>query len=35
VEILKYLEEISSLAMPQDLAKVLAISEGYGISFTE
>lgn len=29
----KYLEEISPLSMPQDLVKVLAISERFGISF--
>jgi hypothetical protein len=31
----KYLEEISSLSMPADLAKLLAISERYGISFPQ
>ncbi len=29
----KYLEEISPLAIPQDMAELLAISERYGISF--
>lgn len=31
----KYLEEISSLSMPADLPKLLAISECYGISFPQ
>jgi quercetin dioxygenase-like cupin family protein len=30
-----YLEEISSLSMPEDLSKLLAISERYGISFPQ
>jgi hypothetical protein len=29
----KYLEEISVLSMPQDMAQLLAISERYGIAF--
>ena len=29
----KYLEEISSLSLPQDMPQLLAISERYGISF--
>lgn len=29
----KYLEEISTLSMPGDRAKLLAISERYGIAF--
>jgi hypothetical protein len=29
----KYLEEISPLTIPQDMAELLAISERYGISF--
>jgi hypothetical protein len=29
----KYLEEISVLAIPGDMDKVLAVSERYGISF--
>jgi quercetin dioxygenase-like cupin family protein len=31
----KYLEEISSLSMPQDAAQLMAISERYGISFAK
>jgi quercetin dioxygenase-like cupin family protein len=31
----KYLEEISSLSMPQDAAQLMAISERYGISFAQ
>jgi quercetin dioxygenase-like cupin family protein len=31
----KYLEEISSLSMPEDLSKLLAISERYGIAFPQ
>ncbi len=29
----KYLEEISTLSMPQDAAQLMAISERYGITF--
>ncbi len=29
----KYLEEISTLSMPQDAPKLMAISERYGITF--
>lgn len=29
----KYLEEISSLSMPEDITKLMAISERYGITF--
>ncbi len=29
----KYLEEISTLSMPQDAAELMAISERYGIAF--
>jgi quercetin dioxygenase-like cupin family protein len=31
----KYLEEISVLSMPQDMAQLLAISERYGITFVQ
>ncbi|MGO8718282.1 MAG: hypothetical protein ACLQMO_03560 [Acidobacteriaceae bacterium] len=31
----KYLEEIFVLSMPQDMAQLLAISERYGITFTQ
>lgn len=31
----KYLEEISALSMPQDAARLIAISERYGISFAQ
>jgi hypothetical protein len=31
----KYLEEISVLSMPQDMAQLLAISERYGIAFVQ
>jgi hypothetical protein len=31
----KYLEEISVLAMPQDVAQLMAISVRYGISFVQ
>ena len=31
----KYLEEISSLSMPQDAPQLMAISERYGISFAQ
>ena len=31
----KYLEEISSLSMPQHMSQLLAISERYGISFPQ
>ena len=29
----KYLEEISALSMPADMARLVAVSEGYGIAF--
>ena len=31
----KYLEEISLLSVPQDMAQLLAISERYGVSFAQ
>jgi quercetin dioxygenase-like cupin family protein len=31
----KYFEEISSLSMPEDMSRLLAISERYGISFPQ
>jgi quercetin dioxygenase-like cupin family protein len=31
----KYFEEISSLSIPEDMARLLAISERYGISFPQ
>jgi hypothetical protein len=31
----KYLEEISSLSIPEDLPQLVAISESYGISFPQ
>jgi quercetin dioxygenase-like cupin family protein len=31
----KYLEEISTLSIPEDMAKLLTISERYGISFPQ
>jgi hypothetical protein len=31
----KYLEEISVLSMPEDLSRLLAISERYGIFFLQ
>lgn len=31
----KYLEEISVLTMPQDMAQLLATSERYGIAFAQ
>jgi hypothetical protein len=29
----KYLEEISSLSMPEEISQLLAVSERYGISY--
>jgi hypothetical protein len=31
----KYLEEISALSMPEDMSRLLAISERYGIFFPQ
>ena len=31
----KYLEEISALSMPQDMAQLMAISERYGIAYPQ